>query len=194
MIKENIIQEAKKIQGWMKDNELAALYDLTREYVQKGEAALEVGSWKGRSSYVIAQACKENGARLICVDTFTGSENNEAHYQEAADMGASEFMEKYIKKYLAGLPVEYVVKNSLQAHADFPDNTYPLVFIDGNHCDPVISQDLDNYWPKTKSGGLFACHDYAQVCPDVIKAVDRKFNDLKNFRVYESIITFKKPF
>jgi SAM-dependent methyltransferase len=190
--KDKIINQAKKIQGWMMDVDLSGLYDLSEQYLKAGDVALEVGSWKGRSSYVIASVCKEKGAKLVCIDTFIGSENNEEHYKEALDMGSESFMTKNIKKNLEGLPAEYICENSTTAHKKIKDGSVALCFIDGNHCDPVISQDLDNYWPKVKSGGIFACHDYSRVCPDVVMAIDKKFIGLDGEKKYLDIIAFKK--
>jgi predicted O-methyltransferase YrrM len=192
MNREEIINKAKEIQGWMKDIELAGLYDLAVEYVYPGDIVIEVGSWKGKSSFVLASVCKEKSAMLYCVDTFTGSELNEAHYKEALDMGASEFMRKYICKNLEGLPVEYIVRNSLEAHELIQNGSCALVFIDGNHTDPVITQDLDNYWPKVKSGGIYVCHDYCNICPDVKAAVDKKFPDLSKALKFADLIGIPK--
>lgn len=77
MTKDEIIKKAEKIQGWMTNQELGLLYDLSQKYLTKGSLAVEVGSWKGRSSFVIASVCKEKGAILKCIDTFSGCESKE---------------------------------------------------------------------------------------------------------------------
>jgi len=190
--KKKILAQAEKIQGWILPKELATLYDITRTVLKKGDLAVEVGSWKGKSTLVIASVCKEMGASLTCIDTFIGSELDEPHYKEALDMGAQKFMSAYIKKNLAGLPVKYIIDNSLDAHKLIKNNSLTFCFIDGNHVAPVIGQDLDNYWPKVKSGGIFVMHDYNSVCPDVTQAVNRKFPDLKIREVKDSIVIIKK--
>jgi hypothetical protein len=35
-----------------------------------------------------------------------------------------------------------------------------FVYIDGNHHQPQIGRDLENYWPLVKSGGILCGHDY----------------------------------
>jgi len=35
-----------------------------------------------------------------------------------------------------------------------------FVYIDGNHHNPQITKDLNNYWKLVKPGGLFCGHDY----------------------------------
>lgn len=40
------------------------------------------------------------------------------------------------------------------------DETLDFVYIDGNHHNPQFQQDLDNWYPKVKPGGIVAGHDY----------------------------------
>lgn len=192
MTKEKIIETAKKITGWMEDIELAALYDLSMEFINAGDYAFEVGSWKGKSSFVIASVCAEKNAQLFCIDTFTGTIKEEAHYHEASSIGARRFMKENIIKNLRGLPAKFICENSLTAHKLLQNNGFAFGFIDGDHTEPVVSQDLMNYFPKVKVGGVFACHDYNPCCPDVIKAVDQKFAGYGAPHIYRSIIAFKK--
>jgi len=173
--KAEIVSKADKIEGWFRYEELAVLYELARKYLTKDDLAVEVGSWKGRSSFVLGSVCKEVGAKLICIDTFAGSVKEDQNYKEAEKMGGWDFMEKYIKKNLEGLPVEYMVEISEIAFNSFKDDSIKFCFIDGDHTDPVISQDLNNFWPKVKKGGLFAGHDYDTSCPDVVYALHQKF-------------------
>ncbi len=39
-------------------------------------------------------------------------------------------------------------------------NIFDFVYIDGNHHNPQITRDLETWWPKVKSGGIFGGHDY----------------------------------
>jgi predicted O-methyltransferase YrrM len=53
----------------------------------------------------------------------------------------------------------------------FEDESLDFIFIDGLHTYDQVKKDCMNYWPKIKSGGLFAGHDYS-VIPAVNKAVN----------------------
>lgn len=35
-----------------------------------------------------------------------------------------------------------------------------FVYIDGNHTDPYVSRDIENYWNVVKPGGILGGHDY----------------------------------
>lgn len=180
------------IGGWMAPVELAGLYDLCQSILKKGDLALEVGSWKGRSSFVIASVCAEKEARLTCIDTFTGPELSLSDNQEAREMGAVDFFRTFIAKNLAGLPVNYIINNSLAAHKFIKNGSLAFCFIDGDHRSPVIEQDLKNFWPKVKKGGLFCGHDYNAGWPDVARAVNWICPDLTKMVLYGSVWSFKK--
>lgn len=48
-----------------------------------------------------------------------------------------------------------------------------LYFEDGNHYNPVLSENLA-FWSKhVKQGGYLATHDYCDACPDVILEIDK---------------------
>jgi hypothetical protein len=46
-----------------------------------------------------------------------------------------------------------------------------MIFIDGDHDYNAVKNDLINYYPKLKKGGIFAGHDYTEDC-GVATAVD----------------------
>jgi len=192
MDKEEIIKKAEKIQGWMTPEELGVLYDLACEVLKKHGLAVEVGSWKGRSGYVIGNICKEKGARLICIDTFCGCESQKELYDEMVQIGIRRFMDENIKKNLDGLPVDYIVGNSVEVYNQIVDGSASFVFIDGDHFNPVVKQDLDNFWPKVKEGGIFAGHDHIETFPDVIKEVNFKFPDIIEREIKYSLWFIRK--
>lgn len=188
---QSVISRATKIQGWMPHGELEILFKLAQKYVQNGGLVVEIGSWKGRSAYVLASICKERGARLICIDTFFGwadpktgaidtkackNIDIEGSFYEAAQMGSGKFMEKYIKQNLAGFPVGYIVGDSTRVHVKVPKKKLDFCFIDGDHREPVISQDIKNFWAKLRIRGALSGHDYGgKVDNDVKLAVDKFF-------------------
>jgi hypothetical protein len=50
--------------------------------------------------------------------------------------------------------------NSDVTGAEFPDQFFDWVYIDGNHSYELIRQDLELYWRKLKPGGYIVCNDY----------------------------------
>lgn len=69
---------------------------------------------------------------------------------------------------------------SEQAADQIPDGSLDFVYIDGNHMSPWVDRDLELWYPKVKSGGVFGGHDYHEYKDDtftcnVKSAVDRFF-------------------
>lgn len=70
--------------------------------------------------------------------------------------------------------VRFIFKQASEAVDEIPGNL-DFVYIDGNHDYEFVKQDIVNYYPKVKQGGLLGGHDYFPVgslAPGVIKAVD----------------------
>lgn len=192
MTKEEIVTKAEAIQGWMTHEELELIYDLAWENLDSGGLAVEIGSWKGRSAFVTANVCKEKGARLICIDTFSGCESQKALYEATVKMGPDYFMDQNIKMNLEGLPVTLWKGDSTAEHKKLSDEDVSFCFIDGDHFNPVVGQDIDNFWPKIKHGGIFSGHDYTKEFPDVITEVNRKFPNPDDRKIKHSIWIIKK--
>ena len=58
---------------------------------------------------------------------------------------------------------EFIRKMSEDAAEDFPDGSIDFVYIDANHSEPFVSQDINTWTPKVRKGGVVAGHDYARV-------------------------------
>lgn len=68
---------------------------------------------------------------------------------------------------------------SAEAVKFFPDAHFDFVYIDANHWGPEIRNDIDQWWPKVKPGGIFAGHDWCDtfhldVKDAVLKFVERE--------------------
>ena len=65
---------------------------------------------------------------------------------------------------------------------NFKDNDYDFIYIDGSHTYESVKRDLELYLPKLKKGGIIGGHDYSQIWPGVIEAVNEVVgNPDKNF-------------
>jgi hypothetical protein len=55
----------------------------------------------------------------------------------------------------------------------FEDNSFDFIYIDGYaHLGQEHGRTLDEWWPKLKTGGLFAGHDYHRHWPLTVQAVN----------------------
>lgn len=171
-------EAAESIPGWGDRDHLVRLAGLAQTALRSGGLAVEVGSWKGRSAYVLAAQCAKIGARLLCIDTWMPLPADHPHAADYARMEYRELSEDpeavfaAFREHLAtfaGL-VEAWRGDSRRLHTQLPDGGVDLVYLDGDHSEPVIGQDLDHFWPKVRPGGVFCGDDWGQegVTPAVI--------------------------
>lgn len=80
---------------------------------------------------------------------------------------AMTIMEKY------GDRVTVLRSKSVDAAATFEDGTVDFVYVDGLHDFDSVMQDIRAWYPKVRSGGVIAGHDYSEeYLPEVKRAVD----------------------
>lgn len=115
----------------------------------------EIGVWTGEFAEELCRSVP--GLRLLCVDpwreykTYNERKNNQGRL-DAAYIEAS----ARLKPYSATL----MRMTSLEAAARVPDGSLDFAYIDANHQEPFISQDLAAWLPKVRPGGILAGHDY----------------------------------
>ena len=65
--------------------------------------------------------------------------------------------------------VNFIHKASDEAYKEIEDGSLDYIFIDGDHNYDAVVKDMNNYYSKVRSGGVFAGHDLSW--PGVTKAV-----------------------
>lgn len=91
--------------------------------------------------------------------------------------------------------VNVIRKMSLDAAEDFIGLTVDFVYLDANHSENAVFDDLCAWWPKLKHGGIISGHDYLSGNGkgyEVKRAVDdfAKRNDLS---IYKTTEEFCRP-
>lgn len=92
--------------------------------------------------------------KLYCVDPWDGYDDNK--YPPAKQQ---EIYLRAVKK-LSGYNVVIIRKTSMDALAEFKDESLDFVYIDGNHRFDFVCPDIIEWSKKVRSGGIVACHDY----------------------------------
>jgi len=152
------ISEFKNIDGWLTDNEAYGLYSIAKK-IKSGGVIVEIGSWKGKSTYCLAKGLRYG--KLFAIDPFNaqGEPGSKTIYEEA--MGEIPLIEQFITKmnYLGVIEKIVILKGySNQFINNFEQ--IDLLFIDGDHSQEGCDFDFLNYAPKIKKNGLIAFHDY----------------------------------
>ncbi|MFE9247754.1 class I SAM-dependent methyltransferase [Streptomyces sp. NPDC007088] len=158
-------------QGFMPRHEGLALYAAAVEAGALGLPLLEIGTYCGRSTLLLADAARAAGVSVVTVDHHRGSEEQqpgwEYHDPRTVDeeLGVMDTLPRFRRTlYRAGLEehVVAVVGRSPRVAALW-GQPLGLVFVDGGHTDAHASADYEGWSPKLAGGGLLVIHD---VFPD----------------------------
>jgi hypothetical protein len=175
------VDMADGIQGWMSRGELEWLAARSQEH----QTIVEVGSWKGRSTKALAV-----GARWVvfAVDHWKGCEYeaNDETTLEAKRVGPDILCDEFHKNLFGEIRVGKVVPiraesaDALNHVRGYIGGGYvDMVFLDVTHLYETVKRDIDLWYPAVRSGGLFCGHDYSDIWPGVMKAVNERFGKPK---------------
>ena len=158
------------IQGFLSAAEGNALYCLARDFTPRENAVVvELGSWKGKSSVMIAGGLLAKQApRLFCVDPFGCDEDPEYQrkYYEPLLRQDPRDVQTVFRKNVRSCGVDAIVSPIKGYSFECCRNwTQPidLLFIDANHEYRAVLRDFNNWVPFVKSGGVVALHDVGEV-------------------------------
>jgi hypothetical protein len=172
--KEQSAAYCPEIQGWSED--ILPFYDDLAEALPDGSVCVEVGSWHGRSIRYWAHAFATRGkhaVKLYCIDPSV----------EGGKWGQPDGLHDdwgHLLSNLAAAPPEeraliHPVRTiSVRAAKMFGRREVAAAFIDGNHEEPFVRDDIQVWLPTIKMGGIISGHDYG-AAPGVTEAVNEAF-------------------
>lgn len=153
--------------GFMPLDEGLALYDAAARAAALGLPLVEVGTYCGRSTILLADAARAAGVTAVTVDHHRGSEEQqpgwEYHDPSVVDpeVGLMDTLPTFRRTlYAAGLEdhVVALVGRSPQIAAIW-NTPVGLVFVDGGHTDEHATADYEGWAPHVAPGGLLVIHD-----------------------------------
>ncbi|MBC9712505.1 class I SAM-dependent methyltransferase [Streptomyces sp. TRM66268-LWL] len=171
--------------GFMPLGEGLALYAAAVEAGALGLPLLEVGTYCGRSTILLADAARQTGTTALTVDHHRGSEEQqpgwEYHDPEVVDpeVGQMDTLPTFRRTlHKAGLEdhVVALVGKSPQV-ARVWGGSLGFLFIDGGHTDEHAVADYEGWVPHLAEGGLLLIHD---VFPDPVD----EFTGQAPYRIY----------
>ncbi|MFE7288682.1 class I SAM-dependent methyltransferase [Streptomyces noursei] len=170
-LRPEILAAFEAAKGFMPVDEGLALYAAAGEAAALGLPLVEIGTYCGRSTLLLAEAARAAGVLAVTVDHHRGSEEQqpgwEYHDPEVVDpvVGRMDTLPTFRRTlHAAGLEdrVIALVGRSPQAAAVWQAPA-GLVFIDGGHTDEHATADYEGWAPHVADGGLLVVHD---VFPD----------------------------
>ncbi|WP_042379713.1 class I SAM-dependent methyltransferase [Streptacidiphilus melanogenes] len=158
--------------GFMPVDEGLALYAAAAEAAARtGLPVLEIGTYCGRSTILLAEAARLAGTVAITVDHHRGSEEQQPgwEYHDTSlvdpEVGLMDTLPRFRRTlHAAGLEPHVValVGRSPQL-ASLWGTQVGLVFVDGGHTDEHATGDYEGWVPHLAPEGLLVVHD---VFPD----------------------------
>lgn len=183
--KPEIMAAFEAAKGFMPTDEGLALYAAAVRAGRLGLPLLEVGTYCGRSTILLADAARRAGVTALTVDHHRGSEEQQPgwdyHDPETVDpeVGLMDTLPVFRRTlHRAGLEEHVValVGRSPQVAKVFCA-PLGLVFVDGGHTDEHATADYEGWAPRIAEGGLLVVHD---VFPDPVD----EFTGQAPYRVY----------
>ena len=151
------------IPGWTAPGDLEYLASAA----SKSPRIAEVGSWRGRSTYVLA---KSTPGMVYAIDTWAGS----AEHKEELAAKPKDWLFLDFKNNMSGVDNITVSRTSslVAASQCFEAGLkLDMIFIDASHDYAGVRADIVAWLPNLREGGIMCGHDYDPGWPGVKQAV-----------------------
>ncbi len=133
---------------------------LSRIQQSKGLVGVEIGVCGGEHALSLLENLDIK--RLYCIDPYELYEDyseGKKHYGvDQAPLSMSEMNAKQLLKQHQD-KVIWIKKLSADATTDIGEKV-DFVYIDGNHAESFVKEDIENYLPLLKGGGVIGGHDF----------------------------------
>jgi hypothetical protein len=126
--------------------------DLPQFFVDMGfKTGAEIGVYKGEYSEKFAKV----GLKHYAIDPWL------MYSDYLRNQPRLDFQFEHTQRVLSPYPNCTIIrKTSMDALADFPDESLDYVYIDGNHHFRYVAEDIAEWHKKVKVGGAVCGHDY----------------------------------
>ena len=147
----------------------------------------ELGVFQGNGIEFLL-TCNPN--KIIGIDLWKG-DGKIATTDGLPDHIMQEYYELVCNKFKNDSRVEIIRDRTSTSAKNYPNNYFDFVFIDGDHTYNGTFEDIINWYPKVKHGGIISGHDYFQHTSSykfgVIEAVnDFVFQNTEIDKIYVS--------
>lgn len=141
----------------------------------------EIGVNQGFNAYNIFQNLNINKMYLIDCWDYNVDDGNGIFIDRSKNFHVSK---KRLKRFNNN--IIWLKKYSNDAVKDIKENL-DFIYIDGNHSFKSVTEDINNYFPLVKKGGIIGGHDFSTGWMGVVDAV-KKFCDINNLK-----LNFERP-
>lgn len=155
---DQLFESLREVNGWMTKDQARRLWDRAGE-LKKGQRVVEIGSFQGRSTVVLATGAPE-GVELIAIDPHGGNDRGPQEIEGFVDEAESDHQIFINNLVNAGVreKVTHLRKFSDRALSDVP-GSIDLLYVDGAHRFAPASSDIRLWGAKVVDGGHLLVHD-----------------------------------
>jgi hypothetical protein len=124
------------------------------------KTGVEIGTFKG---YFAQHILRNWNGTLYMVDVWRELEKKE--YTDISNRTTEDNVWFEAMKAIDGFEDRALMlrMKSNQASKLFADDSLDFIYIDANHKYDAVKEDIELWWPKLKSGGMLAGHDYLKL-------------------------------
>lgn len=155
---DEILRMVDGVDGWMSPDQAHALFDAASA-CHSGDQILEIGSFRGRSTIVLASAAAE-GVTIIAIDPHAGNDRGPQEFDGFVEEAAGDHSIFLANLANAGVGnrVQHVRAMSNLAH-DQVAGDIAVLYIDGAHRYRPALQDIREWGARVRPGGTLLIHD-----------------------------------
>jgi SAM-dependent methyltransferase len=152
---ESVLAAAEDVEGWLTEDQARLLFERARE----GGRIVEIGSFRGRSTIVVALAAGDRG-ELVAIDPHAGGDRGPREIASEAGRGDADFDAFHANLERAGVAgrVRHVRLFSADALGEVT-GPLDLLYVDGAHRYGPARDDLVRWGARVRPGGHMLVHD-----------------------------------
>jgi predicted O-methyltransferase YrrM len=146
------------VEGWLSEDQARRLHERARA-VPAGGTIVEIGSYRGRSTIVLADAAGD-GVRVVAVDPHAGNDRGPQQIRGRAEEGEADrrAFEANLERAGVAARVSHVRLPSAEALGAVPGGI-DLLYVDGAHRFGPARGDLRDWGARVRPGGAMLVHD-----------------------------------
>jgi hypothetical protein len=146
------------VEGWMTDAQAQRLWDRACS-VREGGRIVEIGSFRGRSTIVLASAASSD-AEVVAIDPHAGNDRGPQEIEGFEDEAEQDHEVFHANLRAAGVDdrVRHVRRPSQEA-LDEVSGAVDLLYIDGAHRYRPALADIRRWGERVPPGGTLLIHD-----------------------------------
>jgi len=146
-------------QDWFSHN--IPNFEFCIKALQSKQDFLEIGCFEGRASVWMLQNGLDPDGRLVCIDTFQGSEEHEKMGLDLGDLFRT-FFENVNEAKSWNQKVRAIQSKSYDGLATLiaEKEQFDFIYVDGSHTAPDVMTDACMAFGLLKKGGIMLFDDY----------------------------------